>query len=127
MTKAIFACAALVLAGCTPAAENNTASSENVAAENAALGAVDNATDNGAAPGNALATVLAMPEQLRNVVFVRAITDAGIKCDGVIHSERLADMDGKPLWRADCKGGNNSHMISITPDGTANIVSRTDR
>jgi hypothetical protein len=82
---------------------------------------------NDAAPQNVLAAVLAMPERQRNVVFVRAILDAGLKCEGVTASERLPDMDGKPLWRADCKGGNNSHMITITPDGTANIVSRTDR
>jgi hypothetical protein len=126
MTKALIACAALALAACTPTSNNSTAP-DNAAAENAALGAGDNAMDNGAAPGNALATVLAMPDSLRNVVFVRALTDAGLKCDGVEHSERLPDQDGQPLWRADCVGGNNSHMISITPDGTAHIVSRTDR
>jgi hypothetical protein len=124
MTKALIACAALALAACAPAADNRSAVSGNGEAGNAALDA--NATDNGAEPGNVLATVLAMPERQQNIVFVRAIMDADIKCDGVTHSERLPDMDGKPLWRANCKNGT-SHMISITPDGTANIVSRTDR
>lgn len=129
MSRTIFTAgiAALALAGCTPGGNISASAPDNAAEENAALDAGANATGNEAAPGNVLATVLAMPEQQRNVVFVRALIDAGLKCDGVTHSERLPDMDGKPLWRADCKGGNNSHMITITPDGTANIVSRTDR
>jgi len=117
MTKAIWVCAALILAGCNPAAEQNaTSEPANAAPENADADAT----------GNVLAAVLAMPERQQNIVFVRALMDADIKCDGVTHSERLPDMDGKPLWRANCKNGT-SHMISITPDGTANIVSRTDR
>ena len=115
MTKAIFGFAVLALAGCSPAADNNTAAAVPTPA------AVANES------GNDLEKVLAMSENMRNVVLVRAITDAGLKCDGVIHSERLPDQDGNIYWRADCKGGNNSHMITITPDGTANIVSRTDR
>lgn len=122
MIKPLFALAAVLLAACTPAGKNDSAEAVNAAvADNADVIAND------AAPQNVLAAVLAMPERQRNVVFVRAILDAGLKCEGVTASERLPDMDGKPLWRADCKGGNNSHMITITPDGTANIVSRTDR
>ena len=122
MIKPLFALAALALAACTPAGKNDSAEAVNAAvADNADV------IGNDAAPQNVLAAVLAMPERQRNVVFVRAILDAGLKCEGVTSSERLPDMDGKPLWRADCKGGNNSHMITITPDGTANIVSRTDR
>jgi hypothetical protein len=121
MTKALIACAALALAACT-STDNKAA--DNAAAANAAAMDMDNASDN--ATGNVTAIVLAMPEKQRNIVFVRAIMDAGMKCEGVMSSTRLDDMDGKPLWRANCKDGT-SHMISITPDGTANIVSRTDR
>jgi hypothetical protein len=124
MTRAIIAFAALGLAACTPAG-NKTApvnQAEMDAADNTDVMAVDN----GAAPGNALAAVLAMPDRQRNIVFVRALLDADLKCEGVTSSERLPDQDGKPLWRANCKNGT-SHMIAITPDGTANIVSRTDR
>lgn len=120
MTRAILAFAVLALAGCTPAAEQNSAPEPVNAADT-------NVTDNGSAAENTTAIVLAMPERQRNIVFVRALMDAGIKCDGVTSSERLEDFDGKPMWRANCKGGNNSHMITITPDGTANIVSRSDR
>jgi hypothetical protein len=121
MTKALIACAALALAACTPAADNNSA-----AASNAAPAAADNATGNAAAPSNALAIVLAMPDKQRNIVFIRALLDADLKCENVESSERLPDQDGKPVWRANCKNGT-SHMISITPDGTANIISRNER
>jgi hypothetical protein len=67
-----------------------------------------------------------MNDRQRNVVFVRALLDAGMDCQGVASSVRLPDQDGKPLWRANCTN-NTAHMITITPDGTANIVSRTDR
>ncbi|MDV3457359.1 hypothetical protein RZN05_10230 [Sphingomonas sp. HF-S4] len=116
------ALAALALAGCGPAAERNEAA-DTAAAGNAEAEA--NAIVNDAAPGNALATVLAMSDRQRNVVFIRALMDAGIDCQSVNSSERLPDQDGKPLWRANCPNG--AHMITITPDGTANIVSRTDR
>jgi hypothetical protein len=116
MSRAIIiAGAVLALTGCNPATEGAAPEPTPTAA------AVANAS------GNPLEKVLAMPERERDIVFVRAITDAGIKCDGVIKSERMPDQDGKPFWRADCKGGNNSHIINITPDGTANIVSRSDR
>lgn len=75
---------------------------------------------------NAQSAVLAMNDRQRNVVFIRALMDAGIDCQSVTSSTRLPDQDGQPLWRAEC-GGSGAHMISITPDGTANIVSRNDR
>ena len=55
-----------------------------------------------------------------------ALLDAEMDCQGVASSVRLPDQDGKPLWRVNCTN-NTAHMIAITPDGTANIVSRTDR
>lgn len=118
MTKALIACAALALAACTPAADNNSTVAP-------AAGANAMAADNGAEPGNTLATVLAMPDKQRNIVFVRALLDADIKCDGVVSSKRMPDQEGKPVWLAECKNGS-THMISITPDGTANIMSRSD-
>jgi hypothetical protein len=75
---------------------------------------------------NAQTAVLAMNDRQRNVVFIRALLDAGIDCQSVTSSTRLPDQDGSPLWRAEC-GSGGAHMISITPDGTANIVSRNDR
>jgi len=117
---------AALLGACQPAAEKQA--NVVVTAEDNGDEAVEaNATGNAAAPGNVTATVLAMTDRQRNVVFIRAILDAGLPCDGVESSERLPDRDGKPLWRANCTGNGGSHMITITPDGMANIVSRTDR
>jgi hypothetical protein len=110
--------APLMLAACggggDTAAPANTAESEA------------NSVRNVVESGNAQSAVLAMNDRQRNVVFIRALLDAGIDCQSVKSSTRMPDQDGAPLWRAEC-GGGVSHMISITPDGTANIVSRTDR
>ena len=123
MTKRIIlsALTALALAGCGDGeqAGSNAAVVDNAAAETNAVG-------NAASGENATAAVLAMSDRQRNVVFIRALMDAEIECQAVTSSERLPDQDGKPLWRANCSD-KRSHMISITPDGTANIVSRTDR
>ncbi|RYE04296.1 MAG: hypothetical protein EOP61_01145 [Sphingomonadales bacterium] len=122
-TMILPALAALALAGCggrAPEAERNVT---NVSSEEPA-----NGVGNAAETGNALATVLALNDAQRNGVFKRALDDAGLVCDGVASSDRLPDQDGKPMWRANCRGLNGtSHMITITPDGMAQIVSRTDR
>lgn len=117
--------AVAMLGACQPAAEKQANAA--AAAETNLGEAEGNAVGNEAATGNVTAKVLAMSDRERNVVFIRAILDAGLPCDGVKSSERLPDRDGKPLWRANCSGNGGSHMISITPDGIANIVSRTDR
>ncbi len=114
--------AAIALGGCGAPSGNDAAGA------NAALTPEPaNAVGNELASENITARVLAMGDRERNVVFVRALMDAGLPCDGVTSSERLPDQDGKPLWRANCKAPGGSHMIGITPDGTAQIVSRTDR
>ncbi len=81
---------------------------------------------NDAEPDNALATVLGMTESQRNIPFVRAIMDSGFRCDGVTKSERVDDYQGQPAWRATCKDGT-LHLLTVKPDGTVNIISRTDK
>lgn len=108
---------ALALAGC---GSNGGAGGANAVVEEA------NATGNAAGGQNVTAAVIAMSDRQRNVVFIRALLDAEIDCQGVTSSERMPDRDGKPLWRANCSN-KTAHMITITPDGTANIVTRTDR
>lgn len=117
------ALAALVLAGCGPSGE---AGGGNAVTASGATDAEANAIANAAGGENATAAVLELNDRQRNVVFIRALLDAGIECQAVTSSVRLPDQDGKPLWRANCSD-NRAHMISITPDGTANIVTRTDR
>lgn len=115
--------AALAVAACQPAAEQQPTT--NVTVEPVGNDVEANAVGNAEGEGNVLATVLNMNDRQRNVVFIRAILDAGLPCQEVTGSTRLPDQDGKPIWRAECAGGGK-HMISITPDGTANIISRTD-
>ncbi|MDF7776574.1 hypothetical protein P1X14_15060 [Sphingomonas sp. AOB5] len=119
---------AIALAGCKPAAENAVVANDDAA--NLVIppdedGAEGNAIGNEAAPENATAAVLALPEYQRNQVFVRAIMDAEFRCDGVVKSERVADVQGLPAWRADCKDGL-SHVVSVKADGTAIVMSRAD-
>jgi hypothetical protein len=116
----LSAIAALALAGCQQGGQaTGNAAADNAAEANAVV-------ENGAMGNNVAAQVIAMNDAERNAVFIRAVMDAGLKCDHVDSSVRLPDQDGNPLWRANCKGGA-AHMITITPDGTAKIVSRTDQ
>ncbi|RYY45417.1 MAG: hypothetical protein EOP59_04500 [Sphingomonadales bacterium] len=115
----------LLLAACGGGAPADNAA--NAIEPSAANGAEANAVGNALGGENITARVLAMSDRERNVVFVRALMDAGLVCDGVTASERLADVDGQPMWRADCKAPGGSHMVTVTPDGTAKIMSRPER
>ncbi|MDP5281228.1 hypothetical protein Q9Q95_20045 [Sphingomonas sp. DG1-23] len=123
MTKRIVlpSLLALTLAGCGSAGDRGAANEVVANAE-----AEANAVGNVAGGENAIAQVFALSDRQRNAMFIRALLDADIECQSVTSSERLPDQDGKPLWRVNCSD-KTAHMISITPDGTANIVSRTDR
>jgi hypothetical protein len=124
----LSALAAVALAGCQSerAADNGATAANATEPMNMGDAEANAAMGNDAAPGNALAAVLEMNDRQRNVVFIRALLDAGLRCESVTSSERVPDVSGQPAWRANCAGGTN-HILSITPDGTANIVSRTDR
>lgn len=130
MRKAVLVpmLALTALAGCGGGAQPPANATGDAA--NTAVAADANAIDANAVEANAtdaaspVQRVLAMSERERNAVFIRAILDAGMKCEGVTKSERLPDKDGLPVWRAAC-GSDSAHVITITPDGTANIVSRT--
>jgi hypothetical protein len=82
-------------------------------------------TANEVAVANYQAEVIKLPVAAQEGVFLRAVRDAGLACQSVTKSERMEDRQGNPTWRATCDG-NNPHLISITRDGTAKIVSRTD-
>ncbi|WP_188054555.1 MULTISPECIES: hypothetical protein [unclassified Sphingosinithalassobacter] len=118
MSKWIIAAgvAALALAGCTEAPESDQTvqPAEPVVEDGGNLVAT-----------NVQAAMFEMGESERNVVFIRAIRDAGLQCQNVTASERVDDVQNLPTWRATCQDGT-AHLISITVDGTANIISRTD-
>jgi hypothetical protein len=128
MTIVASAAPLLMLAACgggEPAGNGAVASNIGEAVNES--GAEANMVGNAAGAENITARVLTMSDRERNVVFVRALMDAGLQCDGVTASERLADVDGQPMWRADCKSPGGSHMVTVTPDGTAKIMSRPER
>lgn len=90
---------------------------------NSAVGNSD--AGNAADATNYQAEVIALPLAARQGVFLRAIRDAKFQCQNVTESEKLDPREGNPTWRATCDG-RTPHIISITKDGTANIVSRSD-
>jgi len=73
-------------------------------------------------PSGVTLRVMQMNEAERNVVFIRALIDSDLTCDGVTKSERVPDVQGVPYWKAYCKNGS-SHLITVTKDGTARITS----
>ncbi|MFA6117891.1 MAG: hypothetical protein WC729_28160 [Sphingomonas sp.] len=101
------AIAVLALAGCQAPPDLNVAQPDEPAAT------ITNAT----------AEVLKLPEGQRDMVFLRAIRDAGLDCQGVTRSERLDDTAGKPTWRVECTD-RTAHLVQVTPDGTALVASR---
>src|SRR5688572_17419103 len=96
---------ALTLAGCGPTSQP----ANTVAVDAGNADAEANAVGNEAGTGNALAAVLGLSDRQRNVVFIRALLDAGITCQEVTSSERVPDQDGKPLWRVNCSD-KTAHM-----------------
>lgn len=117
---------ALLLAGCggrAPEAERNITVTDGNAEANAAGNVVE--------ADNAVAKVMALNDAQRNGVFYRAIEDAGLTCQKVTSSDRMPDVDGKPVWRANCGGkiaaANAAYMVSLTPDGTVQLIGRNDR
>lgn len=107
----------LLLAGC------GGEQAANEAAANAA--AANLAADNAADATNYQAEVIALPPRLQDGVFLRAVRDAGFNCQEVTKTERFDPVQGNPAWRVTCDN-RTPHLISITRDGTAKIVSRTD-
>jgi hypothetical protein len=113
MRKTVVAMAGALLLGACGGGEK----AENVAAVNAAA-------DNAADATNYQAEVIALAPAARDGVFLRAVRDAGFNCQEVTQTERIDPVNSNPSWRIYC--GKNPHIISITRDGTAKIVSRTD-
>lgn len=110
MRTMLIVAATLALGACQQQpAEQNAASEATPAVANAS--------------GNPLERVLAFSDKQRNVVFIRALLDAKLPCDTVTKSTRIADQRGTPAWEVECSNGS-SHLIGITTDGTANIISR---
>lgn len=103
--KRSIAIAALVLAACDAKTSDPSAPTSPAAAE------------------NATAAVVGLSEPQRRGVFLRAIRDAGLDCQGVTGATEVAGTQG-PRWRATCTDGRN-YLIDVAPDGTAHVTGRT--
>ena len=115
-TLVITACAALALTACQPPAPRNEAAVNESAVE-------ANAVGNAAEPGNDVgAQMAAMAPGLRDGTLFRAILDLKTPCNGVEGSARIADKNGHPVWRADCKDKGPSYAIEVPPDGMLQVT-----
>lgn len=75
-------------------------------------------------PSEFQSKVLALAPAGQNIVFIRAIRDAGKDCQGVKSSKREADMPGGLLYFvANCTDGM-PYGIVIEREGTAKVISR---
>lgn len=113
MRKTLFALTgAALLSACGGGNTTNEVTANQLAAENAA-----DAT-------NYQAEVMALSPQLRDGVFLRALRDAGFNCQEITEVEAREPVSGNPAWRVQCSGV--PHIVSISRDGTAKILSRSD-
>ncbi|KQM23074.1 hypothetical protein ASE73_02300 [Sphingomonas sp. Leaf24] len=98
----------LMLAACGPSAE------QQAAANQAAIANSQEAQE-------MTAKVDALAPGQREGVFIRAIRDAGLPCQGVTASER-GEKPGS--WVATCQEGSR-HIITFGANGMANVTSFT--
>lgn len=73
---------------------------------------------------NVAADVVSLSGRQQNVVFFRAIRDAGLPCQEIRSAVRQAPSGRYPEWVVACED-RIPHLIAIAPDGTALVTSRT--
>lgn len=98
----------LMLAACGPSAEKQAAANEAAAA-------------NAVEAQEMTSKVAALAPGQRDGVFIRAIRDAGLPCQGVTSSE-AGEKPGS--WVATCQEGSR-HIITFGANGMANVTSFT--
>jgi len=92
----------------------------NAAAAESAL----NSAGNAANAVDYVAAIRNLSEVERQAVFLRAIRDANLPCRDVTEVEEIEPQGGMPTWRAQCEQGA-AHLITVQPDGSAQVMSRT--
>ncbi|MBB5987564.1 hypothetical protein [Sphingobium lignivorans] len=113
MRLLLIGIATLSLAACGGTPENSV--------ENAAIPAAENAEN----AVNYVAEIGNLSDTQQQAVFFRAIRDAGIACRDVTSVEQIEPQNGVQTWRAQCDQGGQ-HLIQVLPDGSAQVVSRTE-
>lgn len=105
MKNLMYACLALALSGCgQPAPQQNAAAPAKPEVDY--LGRI-----------NALA-----PKQ-RDVVFYRALDDAGSDCQSVSNSEPRAPVQGRPAWTVHCEDGRD-WVVILQENGMLQIATK---
>ena len=123
--RRILIAAALVLGGCQQASEQSAANEVVAEPSNADANMIDaNMAASNSAEPNPLDRILAMRERERNVVFIRALLDEHLPCEGVKKSTLMPERKDMPTWYVECVDGA-SHVIGVTRDGIAHIASRS--
>lgn len=65
--------------------------------------------------------LMGMEEEARNAVFIRAIRDADRECQHVETSSFSGEVEGFPVWQAQCSDGL-MYAIVIQNDGVAAVM-----
>ncbi|GEM_PF-394009 len=121
MRRLTIALVPFVLAGCGtagPAPGDNSQALDDAADIANAVNAADAV--------NVASEIANLSESSQQGVFLRAIRDANISCRDVISAEPIDPIDGDATWRAQCEQGDQ-HLVRVKPDGSAQVISRTDR
>lgn len=80
-----------------------------------------------AEPSDFQKAVAKLSDAERNVMFIRAIRDANLECQGVTASERQGEaLNGDPLYIAHC-GKEHTYGIAMGRNGMANVMVRGSR
>lgn len=113
-----FAAIALlaVLAGCSGGPGNDSADNSLAAA---AKLTPENTTDG--TGRDYIGEVARLPVGQRNGVFIRALRDGNLECQGVTQSHPAPDV-GPGAWRVQCEDGRK-HLIQVLNNGTVDIAS----
>lgn len=117
MRRIVFVAAAALAAGaCGPLAPGETSSADNAAVP---------VSESAAAETDYQQRLRALPPGQREAVFIRALRDAGIPCQGVQTSNYLGTNLGNASWTASCED-DSQWLITVGAGEVAQIMSISD-
>lgn len=111
-----MAVAALTAGACGPLAQGETSPADNAAAP---------ASETANAETPYQQQLRAMGDGQRNAVFIRALRDAGLPCQGVRASSYLGTNLGNASWTASCED-DSQWLITVGAGDVAQIMSIAD-
>lgn len=115
MQKILLVAIAVLAAGaCGPLAPSDRSEVDNAAAAVPAVAETDYQQ-----------RLRTMADGQRDAVFIRALRDAGIPCQGVEESSYLGTNQGNASWTASCDD-RSQWLITVGSGGVAQIMSLSD-